>query len=198
MPTTETSNQERILRAAATCFRRWGVDKTSVGDIAAEAGMQRPQLYRHFESKEALIVETIVRSADELSRRRLREIPLQGPAAGIIADALVMGHEDFVADAFAMHLIGDGARTFLRLMTEKPAFRQAQLAWWSPVVTYGQERKEIRTDLSVDAIAGWFLISQISMAEYVELYPTSDAVRRHVTTFIIPAVLHRPPTERHP
>jgi AcrR family transcriptional regulator len=189
--TADDTTGERILRAATTCFRRWGVDKTSMGDIAAEAGMRRPQLYRHFESKEALIVETIVRAASELSERRLREIPLEGPAPTVVAEALIMGHEDLVADAFASHLIGNGARTFLRLLAEEPALRASQQRWWSPAIIYGQKRSELRTDLTVDEITDWFLISQISMTDYAEHYPTTESVRYHVTTFIVPAVLYR-------
>jgi len=46
--------QDRILDAAATCFRERGVEGTSMGDIATAAGLQRPNLYRYFPNKEAL------------------------------------------------------------------------------------------------------------------------------------------------
>lgn len=189
MPTTDET-ADRILRAATTCFRRWGVDKTSMGDIAAEAGLQRPQLYRHVESKEALIVDAIVRGATELSERRLAAFPLEGPAADVIAEALVMGHHDLLADAFASHLVGDGARTFLRLLAEEPGLRESQRLWWDPAITYGQRRGEIRTDLDTDEITDWFLFSQISMAEHAERFGSPESVRHHIVTFIVPAVVH--------
>lgn len=186
--TDPLTTHERIVRAATVCFRRWGVEKTSMSDIAAEANLRRPQLYRHVESKEALIVTTIVHAAEELSRRRLAELPIDGPATDLIVESLVMGHDDLVADAFASHLIGDGARTFLRLLDGDSGFREAQQLWWVPVITYGQERGELRRDLNVDEITDWFLMSQIGMVEHAERYPTPDSVRRHLCTFIVPAV----------
>jgi AcrR family transcriptional regulator len=196
--TESLTTHERIVLAATVCFRRWGVEKTSMGDIAAEAKLRRPQLYRHVESKEALIVTTIVHAAEELSRRRLAALPIDGPATDLIVESLVMGHDDLLADAFAAHLIGDGARTFLRLLDEDSGLREAQQLWWLPVITYGQDGGELRQDLSVDEITDWFLMSQIAMVEHAERYPTRDSVRRHLTNFIVPAVAAHdiPPTRK--
>jgi AcrR family transcriptional regulator len=194
MPASDSlSPHERIVQAATTCFRRWGVEKTSMSDIAAMAGMQRSQLYRHVESKDALIVTTIVEAARKLSERRLAELPLEGSAADLITESLLIGHEDLLADSFASHLIGDGAKTFLRLLGEEAELRSSQALWWEPVIRYGQERGEIRDDLTVDEITDWFLIAQIGMVEYAERYPTLAAARRHLVNFVVPAVLTRSP-----
>jgi AcrR family transcriptional regulator len=43
--------REQIIAAATTAFARAGFANTSLDDIAAEAGITRVLLYRHFESK---------------------------------------------------------------------------------------------------------------------------------------------------
>jgi AcrR family transcriptional regulator len=43
-----TDAEARILDAAKTCCERWGIDKVTVDDIAAEAGVSRATLYRLF------------------------------------------------------------------------------------------------------------------------------------------------------
>jgi len=43
-----------IVAAAKTCFLRFGYAKTSLDDIATEAGLSRPLLYRKFADKEAI------------------------------------------------------------------------------------------------------------------------------------------------
>jgi len=183
---------ERVIRAATTCFRRWGVIKTSMGDIADAAGMQRSQIYRYFESKEALIVSAIVRQARELSRRRLREFPLEGPVEPLIVATLVVGHDQLMADEFASHLMaGDGAGFTLRLLRTEPALREAQAEWWNPLIDYGRARGEIRDDLTNDEIMDWFLLMQMGMAEHPEHYPTEQRVRDHLARFVVPAVLSR-------
>jgi AcrR family transcriptional regulator len=43
-----TEGQERALDAAVTLVARWGVAKTTLGDVAKTAGMSRATLYRTF------------------------------------------------------------------------------------------------------------------------------------------------------
>jgi len=56
-PTIEvdTSTQQRILAATAEVLSRNGKRKLSLSDVAAQAGVSRPTLYRWFASKEALL-----------------------------------------------------------------------------------------------------------------------------------------------
>jgi AcrR family transcriptional regulator len=49
-----SERRERILAAATSAFAGSGYATTSLEDIAAEAGVTRALLYRHFESKAAL------------------------------------------------------------------------------------------------------------------------------------------------
>ena len=53
--------EERILDATATLIVRYGYDKTSVNDIAKEAGISKGAIYLHFESKGALLHRLILR-----------------------------------------------------------------------------------------------------------------------------------------
>lgn len=54
MPTAE--RRATILRAAGPLFARDGYAGTRLEDVAAAAGVTKPILYRHFESKKALYV----------------------------------------------------------------------------------------------------------------------------------------------
>jgi AcrR family transcriptional regulator len=60
--------QASILRAAARAFARTGFSATSMEDVAAEAGISRLIVYRHFGSKEELY-----RAVLEQVRSRIRE-----------------------------------------------------------------------------------------------------------------------------
>lgn len=48
--------QERILAAAEACFVRNGFHRTTMQDLAREAGMTAGNFYRYFPSKEALVL----------------------------------------------------------------------------------------------------------------------------------------------
>ena len=56
----------RIEAAATRLFAERGFAATTVDDIAREAGLAKPMLYRHFESKQELCVALLERSRDEL------------------------------------------------------------------------------------------------------------------------------------
>jgi TetR/AcrR family transcriptional repressor of uid operon len=57
-----------ILDAAETCFARSGFHRTTMQDIAAEAGMSVGNLYRYFASKDAVIVGLGERDRTEVAR----------------------------------------------------------------------------------------------------------------------------------
>jgi TetR/AcrR family acrAB operon transcriptional repressor len=54
MEADSDSRRNRILDAAVRLFTRHGYDKTSVAEIAQEAGISKGAIYLHFESKDAL------------------------------------------------------------------------------------------------------------------------------------------------
>lgn len=57
---------DRILDAAGRCFADKGVARTSIGDIAREAGCSRPTVYRYFEDRDALRRAFVHREARRL------------------------------------------------------------------------------------------------------------------------------------
>jgi len=59
--------QAQILGAAATAFARGGYAATSMEDVAAEAGITRLIVYRHFDSKEELYRSVLTMVTERLS-----------------------------------------------------------------------------------------------------------------------------------
>lgn len=85
--------QEQVLRAAARAFARDGFSATSMEDVAAEAGITKLIVYRHFASKEDLY-----RAALERTSRRLAEEFAAGVASGgrgaAVRSLLTVARED--------------------------------------------------------------------------------------------------------
>jgi AcrR family transcriptional regulator len=57
-----------IVEAAGRLFGDRGYDGTRLDDVAAAAGVTKPILYRHFESKQALYLALLDRHRDDLAR----------------------------------------------------------------------------------------------------------------------------------
>lgn len=63
--------RDLIERAAARLFAERGYTATTVEEIVAEAGVSKPMLYRHFESKKQLHMKLLERRRDELAAAAL-------------------------------------------------------------------------------------------------------------------------------
>src|SRR4030095_7891856 len=63
-PEHNEETRERILEAASRLFRERGIDAVGLAKIMAEAGLTVGTFYTHFESKEALLQEALLRSLD--------------------------------------------------------------------------------------------------------------------------------------
>ena len=61
--------RERIMEAALRLFARNGYPGTSMSDIAAQLGITKPALYKHYAAKQK-ILDGIVERMDELDRER--------------------------------------------------------------------------------------------------------------------------------
>jgi len=71
-PNTERS--ECILAAAAALIARYGYDKTTVDEIAHEAGVSKGAIYLHYKGKEALFDALLLRESESLARELLARL----------------------------------------------------------------------------------------------------------------------------
>jgi AcrR family transcriptional regulator len=66
-PRLTAAERRRVIEQAATeLFAQRGYAATTVDDIVRAAGVTKPMLYRHFESKQELCIALLERSRDEL------------------------------------------------------------------------------------------------------------------------------------
>ena len=80
----------KIEQAAARLFAQRGYAATKLDDIAAAAGVTKPMLYRHFESKKALHLALLAKHRDELLGRMVETAGSQEPLGSrlpVILDA---------------------------------------------------------------------------------------------------------------
>lgn len=89
--------RERVLRAAADLFYRYGVRHVGVDQIVAASGVAKMSLYKHFPSKDALI-HAWLRRRDDTWRRWLERRALE---AGPDPESRILGLFDALEEWFA-------------------------------------------------------------------------------------------------
>lgn len=64
-----SGRRDQLVDAAEACFLRLGLDKATVDEIAAEAGVSRATVYRHVRDRDELVLAVFAREADRLLAR---------------------------------------------------------------------------------------------------------------------------------
>ena len=85
---TNRDREERILRAASNLIAHYGYDKTTVSDIAREAGISKGAVYLHFASKEDLFEALLRNEIVDYSQRwveRIKQTPMGVVLSGYTA-----------------------------------------------------------------------------------------------------------------
>lgn len=77
--------QRRILDAALSCVKRWGIEKVTLNDIAQEAGVTRPTVYSYFGSRDEVVRYALMESGLTFSTELLKHVSkFTNPAERII------------------------------------------------------------------------------------------------------------------
>jgi AcrR family transcriptional regulator len=117
--------REQILDAATRAFARSGFAATGLDDVAAEAGITRVLLYRHFDSKNDMYRAVLDRALTQLGKS-------VGPTTGYDAGTIPALLHAASADP-------DGFRLLFRHAAREPEFRDVidALRTQSREITYG-------------------------------------------------------------
>ena len=92
MPVQKTDAQS-IIKSALNVFLEKGYHKTSMNDLAAEAGLLKGSLYHHFSSKEELM-KSVIESLHDYYRREIFVIPAMDIPAIEKVRAMIQASEE--------------------------------------------------------------------------------------------------------
>ncbi|MFD8724234.1 TetR/AcrR family transcriptional regulator [Streptomyces sp. NPDC059629] len=181
------ARREQILDAARRCFLRDGFHSTSMQDLFAEAGLSAGAVYRHFTSKDEMIL-----AIAEENMRDVLDITLavatnrQGRSMGeVMAELLdvirVKSVEEGVA-GLAVLVWGEAMRnrSLARKLDDLLARIRANLI---TVVRDHQEHGSLPTNVTAEAIASTMLsvlpgyILQVALLDPAVVAEVPDAVR---------------------
>jgi AcrR family transcriptional regulator len=149
-----SERREQILAAATSAFSRTGFAGTSLEDIAAEAGVTRAILYRHFESKADLY-----RSVLDRAKQRLDAATGAPEFTDASIDALLAAAADDPA-AFRL-LFHHAAREpafkeeMDRLRAEAFALTHRQLARVIPDRRWARWAAQLVPVVAIEAVTAW-------------------------------------------
>jgi AcrR family transcriptional regulator len=179
---------DAVLDAAASCYLRVGVAKTTAADIARSLGISRATLYRRFGSHEAIFLAVITRESEAMAvdagvHLASIEDPLERILEGMLFSIEQIGRRPVHAAVFG----GDAAAWAATQAIRVEALRRIGEAGIRPLLDAslagGTVSEEDMSDL-VD----WIIRILISYAAVPgDGGRPPDEVRRQLTTWFLPA-----------
>ncbi|MBZ0297680.1 MAG: TetR/AcrR family transcriptional regulator [Anaerolineae bacterium] len=114
---TDDEIELRILSAAARLIGHYGYEKTTIDEIARDAGVAKSTLYTRWKTKESLVYAVIwheTRLFMEDWLVRVEADPKGGTFAGLFSTAL----RAMQANSFILSIYGDNRRVFGRMLNQ--------------------------------------------------------------------------------
>jgi AcrR family transcriptional regulator len=90
-PGTEDEARRRIVDAATACLDRAGLAKTSLSDVATEAGVTRQTIYRYFPRLADILSAVAIAGVEEFAGRMERHLTSFGSPAEVAVESVVFG-----------------------------------------------------------------------------------------------------------
>jgi AcrR family transcriptional regulator len=89
----KAERRQQLVHAASRLFAERGFRSVSIEDLAAEAGVSGPAVYRHFTSKEALLANLLIDVSQQLLDQGARRAEGASPIESL--HQLIAFHTDF-------------------------------------------------------------------------------------------------------
>src|SRR3954447_24426244 len=178
-----------VLDAAAACYLRFGVDKTTAVDIAKAAGISRATLYRRHGTHEAIFLAVLVRESEEMARDADAHLaglddPAQRMIEGMVFAIGEIGRRPVHAAVFTTDSAGWAATQALR----DNALHHLGEAGIRPLLASAGDAGVI-SEQTIDDLVDWMiriLISYAVLPGPADLTPAD--IRRQLETLFLPAV----------
>src|ERR1700691_4358901 len=89
----KAERREQLVRAASRLFAERGFRAVSLEDLAAEAGVSGPAVYRHFASKESLLADLLIDVSQQLLEQGTLRAHIADPVEALTS--LIAFHTEF-------------------------------------------------------------------------------------------------------
>lgn len=149
-PTNTGGERDKIVDAAIRCFGRFGPQRTSMNDIADEAGISRRTLYRQFDDRPALVAEILDRRLSELHASVVAHLATYDDIEQALIEGSLFsveaGESDELVSEIVRHEHAGAPERFLLRVNDDIAARV--LESWSVILDRGRAEGRVRSDLS--------------------------------------------------
>jgi AcrR family transcriptional regulator len=197
-PADSTDARARLLDAADACFARYGVMKTTMSDVAAEAGVSRATLYRYFSDRDQLVLGVILREAGRFLERLDKTFVRQDRFEDIVVEGIAHAVDAVRADErLALLFAPEVAGLTASIAGASEALFEVTAKFLRPRLQAARELGQLRADIDLDEAVEWILRTILSLLTVRGPRQRRRAAQRSfIRTFVVPSLVVTPPATR--
>ena len=186
---TELDTRTRILAAAVACVERSGLGRTSLEDVAQEAGLSRATVYRYFEGgRDQLVADAVGWEVGNYLTRLDEAIAPEPELEAKLVTGLMFGHQAIDDHVLLQRLLSTERDALLpSLQSVMPVMETLVRAAIRTELDRAPVRDGVDLDDAADYLTGLFL-SYLGSAGQWDL-TDAEAVHRLVRTQFLAGVL---------
>jgi AcrR family transcriptional regulator len=171
----QLDRRERLLESAASLFTRWGFDKTSVDDIAREAGISKGAVYLEFPNKDALFKAVVYWEFNRYMRDWLHRFEADH---GDWSFARMIQHSFAAIDSnpFVKALLRRDQRLFGSFLRRNKELSRLALSARSELFSELQKAGTVRDDISAQVLAYVVSLTGYGLIAGSEIIPDDSQV----------------------
>lgn len=159
----------QLLDVAERCFERYGIPRTTMEDIAAEARVSRPTLYRYFGDRDSLITEISQRRAARFAGKMKRFFArYESFEEQLVEGMLHLGRIGQRDQFFSSLITPSTVREAHQVLMAPAAAIDFAREVWGPVLDAAQERGELRDGLDRELAYEWLTAINILLIGWIE------------------------------
>lgn len=190
MPKRNTyQREERILDAAASLIARFGYDKTTISDIAGEAGIAKGAIYLHWASKDELFNALIIREMQRTMEDMLRRVEADargGGLAGMYTHAL----QAMQANPLMCALYTRDSRVLGNYIHQQDSSRYLERFWFGKnFIEFMQSVGLVRRDIDSQGLAYCLSVFAYGFTSIETIIPADQAPPLNTVANVMDALL---------
>lgn len=157
----------RILDAGEQCILRFGIRRTSMGEVARVGKLSRGSIYRYFGAKEALVEGIIRRQQEDFLNRTEAKLEKESSLVDKLTLSVLAGRKDMQEGIFAS--LAEVEPETLAMMFLDPRFYQRSLSFWPRHIRMAQASGEIGAGMEVEFVTDLVVRLAVSLVMFPKL-----------------------------
>lgn len=180
---------DEIIEAARAKFLRYGVNRTTMSDVATDVGLSRQAIYEFIASRNDLVDAVLLQRIKEIAEA-LKSLANEGVSfQDAFIDTSVAAIEAARSDEELMNIFETGPNDRIQDVVTGPfpEVHDIVVNLLGPILQRGRDAGQLRTDKTQDELIDWIRVVYLILIN-PPTTATSD-VRKMVADFLLPSIM---------